>query len=86
MLLCRATLVAELVKGAEQTLREALGTDSGANVVKLNDAICTQLCEKGMEALGRATRQVGCRIWPLSNILIQSPRLSHTPVTHLMCV
>lgn len=52
---CRATLVAELVRGGEQTLREALGMES-ANVAKLNDAICTQLCDKGMQALERATR------------------------------
>ena len=53
--LCRATLVSELVKGGERTLREALAVES-ANVAKLNDTICTQLCYKGMQALETATR------------------------------
>ncbi|XP_041927428.1 codanin-1 [Alosa sapidissima] len=51
----KATLVAELVKGGERTLREALAVES-ANVAKLNDAICTQLCDKGKQAHERATR------------------------------
>ncbi|XP_031436332.1 codanin-1 [Clupea harengus] len=51
----KATLVSELVKGGERALREALAVES-ANVAKLNDTICTQLCYKGMQALETATR------------------------------
>ncbi|KAK9960202.1 hypothetical protein ABG768_010277 [Culter alburnus] len=51
----KATLVLELVKGGEKTLRDSLGLES-VNTAKLNDSICAQLCDAGMQALERATR------------------------------
>ncbi|XP_030642245.1 codanin-1 [Chanos chanos] len=51
----KATLVTELVKGGEKTLREGLSLE-GASAHKLNDSICAQLCDAGMQALERATR------------------------------
>ncbi|XP_051724548.1 codanin-1 isoform X2 [Ctenopharyngodon idella] len=51
----KATLVLELVKGGEKTLRDSLGLE-GVNPTKLNDSICAQLCDAGMQALERATR------------------------------
>lgn len=51
----KATLVLELVRGGEKTLRDSLGME-GVNTAKLNDCICAQLCDAGMQALERATR------------------------------
>lgn len=51
----RATLVLELVQGGEKTLRDGLGLD-GVNTAKLNESICAQLCDAGMQALEKATR------------------------------
>ncbi|XDV43496.1 hypothetical protein PO909_011973 [Leuciscus waleckii] len=51
----KATLVLELVKGGEKTLRDSLGL-VGVNTAKLNDSICAQLCDAGMQTLERATR------------------------------
>ncbi len=45
----------ELVKGGEKTLRDRLGLE-GTNTAKLNDSICAQLCDAGMQALEIATR------------------------------
>lgn len=45
----------ELVKGGEKTLRDSLGLE-GVNTAKLNDSICAQLCDAGMQTLERATR------------------------------
>lgn len=53
--LIRATFVSELVQGGEKTLREGLGSDN-VNAAKLNDPICAQLCDAGMQALEKATR------------------------------
>ncbi|XP_016124456.1 codanin-1 [Sinocyclocheilus grahami] len=46
----KATLVLELVKGGEKTLRDSLGLE-GVDTAKLNDSICAQLCDAGMQAL-----------------------------------
>uniref|UniRef100_A0A671LBT2 Codanin-1 C-terminal domain-containing protein n=1 Tax=Sinocyclocheilus anshuiensis TaxID=1608454 RepID=A0A671LBT2_9TELE len=51
----KATLVLELVKGGEKTLRDSLGLE-GVDMAKLNDSICAQLCDAGMQALETATR------------------------------
>ncbi|XP_072545683.1 codanin-1 [Salminus brasiliensis] len=51
----KATLVSELVRGGEKTLRDGLGSE-GISAAKLNDSICAQLCDAGMQALERATR------------------------------
>ncbi|XP_077096235.1 codanin-1 [Siphateles boraxobius] len=51
----KATLVLELVKGGEKTLRDSLGLE-GVNTAKLNDSICAKLCDAGMQTLERATR------------------------------
>ncbi|RXN10447.1 codanin-1 [Labeo rohita] len=51
----KATLVLELVKGGEKTLRDSLGLE-GVNTAKLNDSICAQLCDAGMQTLEKATR------------------------------
>ncbi|MCJ8736935.1 hypothetical protein PDJAM_G00018010 [Pangasius djambal] len=51
----KATLVSELVQGGEKTLRDGLGSDN-VNAAKLNDSVCAQLCDAGMQALERATR------------------------------
>lgn len=52
---CRATLVLSLVQGGEKTLRDGLGLD-GVSTAKLNESICAQLCDAGMQALEKATR------------------------------
>ncbi|KAM6912224.1 codanin-1 [Xenentodon cancila] len=51
----KATLVSELVEMGEKILRDGLGSPN-ANPSKLNDSICAQLCDAGLEALERATR------------------------------
>lgn len=51
----RATLVSELVERGEKMLKTGLESQS-TNASKLNDSICTQLCQAGLEALDRATR------------------------------
>lgn len=51
----RATLVNELVGRGEKMLRDGLGSPN-SNPSKLNDSICAQLCDAGLEALARATR------------------------------
>ncbi|XP_060790163.1 codanin-1 isoform X3 [Neoarius graeffei] len=51
----KATLVSELVQGGKKTLRDGLGSDN-VNAAKLNDSICAQLCDAGMQAVERATR------------------------------
>ncbi|XP_067310683.1 codanin-1 [Pseudorasbora parva] len=51
----KATLVLELVKGGERALRDSLCLE-GVNTAKLNDSICAQLCDAGMQTLERATR------------------------------
>lgn len=51
----RATLVSELVQGGEKTLKNGLDSDS-VNAAKLNDSICAQLCDAGMQSLEKATR------------------------------
>uniref|UniRef100_A0A673I3L5 Codanin-1 C-terminal domain-containing protein n=1 Tax=Sinocyclocheilus rhinocerous TaxID=307959 RepID=A0A673I3L5_9TELE len=52
----KATLVLELVKGGEKTLRDSLGLE-GVDTAKLNDSICAQLCDAGMQALETATSE-----------------------------
>ncbi|XP_069008808.1 codanin-1 [Embiotoca jacksoni] len=51
----KATLVSELVEHGEKMLRDGMAL-SNSNASKLNDSICAQLCEAGLEALARATR------------------------------
>uniref|UniRef100_I3IX36 Codanin 1 n=1 Tax=Oreochromis niloticus TaxID=8128 RepID=I3IX36_ORENI len=51
----KATLVNELVGRGEKMLRDGLGSPN-SNPSKLNDSICAQLCDAGLEALARATR------------------------------
>lgn len=51
----KATLVCELVQRGEKMLRDGLAS-SAFNAPKLNDSICAQLCDGGMQALERATR------------------------------
>ncbi|XP_053365443.1 codanin-1 isoform X1 [Clarias gariepinus] len=51
----KATLVSELLQGGEKTLRGGLGSEN-INASKLNDSICAQLCDAGMQSLERATR------------------------------
>uniref|UniRef100_A0A096M541 Codanin 1 n=1 Tax=Poecilia formosa TaxID=48698 RepID=A0A096M541_POEFO len=51
----KATLVQELVQRGEKMLRDGLQS-SNANSSKLNDSICAQLCDVGLEALAKATR------------------------------
>ncbi|KAG9336800.1 hypothetical protein JZ751_003148 [Albula glossodonta] len=51
----KATLVSELVHSGEQKLLEGLGSDD-VSVLKLNDSICAQLCDRGRQALERGTR------------------------------
>ncbi|XP_072221144.1 codanin-1 isoform X1 [Leuresthes tenuis] len=51
----KATLVSELVDRGEKMLRDGLGSPS-SNPSKLNDSICAQLCDSGLDALERATR------------------------------
>lgn len=45
----------ELVERGEKMLRDGLQS-SNANSSKLNDSICAQLCDVGLEALAKATR------------------------------
>lgn len=47
--------MSELVQGGKKTLRDGLGSDS-VNAAKLNNSICAQLCDAGMQAVERATR------------------------------
>lgn len=54
----RTTLVSELVERGEKMLRDGLQL-SNSNASKLNDLICSQLCDAGLEALTRATRYNG---------------------------
>ncbi|CAK6965964.1 codanin-1 [Scomber scombrus] len=51
----KATLVSELVERGEKMLRDGLQSPN-PNPSKLNDSICAQLCDTGLEALARATR------------------------------
>ena len=51
----RATYVNELVQRGEKMLRDRLESPT-PNAPILNDSICVQLCDGGMEALKRATR------------------------------
>lgn len=51
----KATLVRELVEKGEKMLKEGLGSPN-ANASKLNDSICAQLCEAGLEAPEKASR------------------------------
>ncbi|XP_028994327.1 codanin-1 [Betta splendens] len=51
----KATLVSELVERGEKMLRDGLQL-SHCNPSKLNDSICAQLCDAGLEALTKATR------------------------------
>lgn len=51
----KATLVNELVERGEKMLRDGLWSPN-SNPSKLNDSICAQLCDAGLEALARATR------------------------------
>ncbi|XP_057716347.1 codanin-1 isoform X2 [Corythoichthys intestinalis] len=51
----KATLVSELVEKGEKMLREGLESPK-ANVSKLNESICAQLCEAGLDAMSKATR------------------------------
>ncbi|XP_039993857.1 codanin-1 isoform X2 [Xiphias gladius] len=51
----KATLVNELVERGEKMLRDGLELPN-SNPSKLNDSICAQLCDAGLEALARATR------------------------------
>ncbi|XP_041122102.1 codanin-1 isoform X2 [Polyodon spathula] len=49
----KATLVSELVQSGEAQLRGKL-RDEKASVARLFDTVCTQLCERGRQALSRA--------------------------------
>ncbi|XP_077418569.1 codanin-1 isoform X2 [Vanacampus margaritifer] len=51
----KATLVSELVERGDKMLRDGLESPK-ANPSKLNEYICAQLCEAGLDALSRATR------------------------------
>ncbi|CAL8284487.1 unnamed protein product [Lota lota] len=51
----KATLVSELVERGEKLLRAGLLSQASSGP-KLYDSICTQLCDRGMEAPARATR------------------------------
>ncbi|KAK2892035.1 codanin-1 [Channa argus] len=51
----KATLVCELVDRGEKMLRDGL-LSQNSSPSKLNDSICAQLCDAGLEALARATR------------------------------
>uniref|UniRef100_H3DPL6 Codanin 1 n=1 Tax=Tetraodon nigroviridis TaxID=99883 RepID=H3DPL6_TETNG len=51
----KATLVNELVGRGERMLRDGLASPA-SNPSKLNEAICSQLCAAGLEALDRASR------------------------------
>lgn len=55
--------MSELVQGGERTLRDSLGSE-GVHVAKLNDSICAQLCDRGMQALERATRSESPLCYP----------------------
>ncbi|XP_019746088.1 codanin-1 [Hippocampus comes] len=51
----KATFVSELVEKGDKMLRDGLESPK-ANPSKLNESICAQLCEAGLDALSRATR------------------------------
>uniref|UniRef100_A0A8D3B2K6 Codanin-1 C-terminal domain-containing protein n=1 Tax=Scophthalmus maximus TaxID=52904 RepID=A0A8D3B2K6_SCOMX len=51
----KATLVNELVERGEKMLRDGLEMPN-SNPSKLNESICAQLCDAGLEALPRAAR------------------------------
>ncbi|XP_076013891.1 codanin-1 isoform X2 [Genypterus blacodes] len=51
----KATFVSELVERGEKMLRDGMEAPN-SSPSKLNDSICAQLCDSGMEALTRATR------------------------------
>nr|XP_057913563.1 codanin-1 isoform X2 [Doryrhamphus excisus] len=51
----KATLVSELVERGEKMLKDGLESPK-ADPPKLNESICAQLCEAGLEALTRASR------------------------------
>ncbi|MEQ2220474.1 hypothetical protein ILYODFUR_005852 [Ilyodon furcidens] len=51
----KATLVQELVERGEKMLKDGLQS-ANSNSSKLNDSICAQLCDAGLEALAKATR------------------------------
>ncbi|XP_077395358.1 codanin-1 isoform X2 [Festucalex cinctus] len=51
----KATLVSELVERGDKMLRDGLESTK-ANPSKLNEYICAQLCEAGLDALSRAAR------------------------------
>ncbi|XP_061896934.1 codanin-1-like [Entelurus aequoreus] len=51
----KATLVRELVEKGEKMLKDGLQS-AKANPSQLNESICAQLCEAGLEALTRASR------------------------------
>ncbi|KAM9356166.1 codanin-1 [Pholidichthys leucotaenia] len=51
----KATLVSELVEQGEKMLRDGLASPN-FSASKLNDSICAQLCQAGLEAMTRATR------------------------------
>ncbi|XP_061700541.1 codanin-1 isoform X2 [Syngnathoides biaculeatus] len=51
----KATLVSELVERGEKMLRDGLESPK-ANPPKLNESICAQLCEAGLDSLTRAAR------------------------------
>ncbi|XP_017276948.1 codanin-1 isoform X2 [Kryptolebias marmoratus] len=51
----KATLVQELVDRGEKMLRDGMELPN-SNSSKLNDSICAQLCDAGLEALAKATR------------------------------
>lgn len=65
----RATLVSELVERGEKMLRNGLQLPN-SNPSKLNDSICAQLCDAGLEALARATRYSSPFYKPLAKIHI----------------
>lgn len=47
--------MSELVERGEKMLRDGLESPN-SNPSKLNDSICAQLCDAGLEALAKATR------------------------------
>lgn len=76
-ILNRATLVSELVERGEKMLRDGLQLPN-SNPSKLNDSICAQLCDAGLEALARATRYNSLFVLffykqSLSSFLCQNP-------------
>lgn len=51
--------MSELVERGEKMLRDGLELPN-SNPSKLNDSICAQLCDAGLEAMARATRYNSC--------------------------